>query len=127
MLQGYLSRPRGVPLLKLGPQAESLAQRPGPGGDVVRQSQEEPEKKPCPEAAQGRPQLFDRLRAVRARLSRSRTCPCTSSSNATLEAMAAYQPPTPAELLDVPGVGQAKLQKYGQAFLEEIRKWTEEE
>ena len=41
--------------------------------------------------------------------------------------MAAYQPLTPAELLDVPGVGQAKLQKYGQAFLEEIRKWTEED
>ena len=47
-------------------------------------------------------------------------------SNATLEAMAAYQPTTPGELLEVPGVGQAKLQKYGMAFLQEIQRWKEE-
>ena len=90
--------------------------------------QEEPEKKPARKLPKGDPQLFDRLRAVRARLSREQNVPMyIIFSNATLEAMVAYQPLTPAELLDVPGVGQAKLQKYGQAFLEEIRKWTEEE
>lgn len=129
VLQGYLEQTQGeYPLLKLGPQAESLLNGQARVEMRVRQSQEEPEKKPARKLPKGDPQLFDRLRAVRARLSREQNVPMyIIFSNATLEAMAAYQPLTPAELLDVPGVGQAKLQKYGQAFLEEIRKWTEEE
>lgn len=129
VLQGYLEQTQGeYPLLKLGPQAESLLNGQARVEMRVRQSQEEPEKKPARKLPKGDPQLFDRLRAVRARLSREQNVPMyIIFSNATLEAMAAYQPLTPAELLDVPGVGQAKLQKYGQAFLEEIRKWTEAE
>ncbi|MFR8067569.1 MAG: DNA helicase RecQ [Acutalibacter sp.] len=129
VLQGYLEQTQGeYPLLKLGPQAESLLNGQARVEMRVRQSQEEPEKKPARKLPKGDPQLFDRLRAVRARLSREQNVPMyIIFSNATLEAMAAYQPLTPAELLDVPGVGQAKLQKYGQAFLEEIRKWTEED
>ena len=129
VLQGYLEQTQGeYPLLKLGPQAESLLNGQARVEMRVRQSQEEPEKKPARKLPKGDPQLFDRLRAVRARLSREQNVPMyIIFSNATLETMAAYQPLTPAELLDVPGVGQAKLQKYGQAFLEEIRKWTEEE
>ena len=129
VLQGYLEQTQGeYPLLKLGPQAESLLNGQARVEMRVRQSQEEPEKKPARKLPKGDPQLFDRLRAVRARLSREQNVPMyIIFSNATLEAMAAYQPLTPAELLDVPGVGQAKLQKYGQAFLEEIRKWTEGE
>ena len=129
VLQGYLEQTQGeYPLLKLGPQAESLLNGQARVEMRVRQSQEEPEKKPARKLPKGDPQLFDRLRAVRARLSREQNVPMyIIFSNATLEAMAAYQPLTPAELLDVPGVGQAKLQKYGQAFLEEIRKWMEED
>lgn len=129
VLQGYLEQTQGeYPLLKLGPQAESLLNGQARVEMRVRQSQEEPEKKPARKLPKGDPQLFGRLRAVRARLSREQNVPMyIIFSNATLEAMAAYQPLTPAELLDVPGVGQAKLQKYGQAFLEEIRKWTEED
>ena len=126
VLQGYLEQTQGeYPLLKLGPQAESLLNGQARVEMRVRQSQGEPEKKPARKLPKGDPQLFDRLRAVRARLSREQNVPMyIIFSNATLEAMAAYQPLTPAELLDVPGVGQAKLQKYGQAFLEEIRKWS---
>jgi ATP-dependent DNA helicase RecQ len=35
--------------------------------------------------------------------------------------MAARRPATDAELLDVPGVGPAKLEKYGTAFLAALR------
>jgi len=38
-------------------------------------------------------------------------------SDKVLREMASRRPGTPAELLDVPGVGPAKLERYGQAFL----------
>ncbi len=41
-------------------------------------------------------------------------------SDAALAEMAARKPGTQAELLEVNGVGQAKLQRYGDAFLEVI-------
>ena len=72
-------------------------------------------------------QLYDRLRQVRAKLSAAQNVPVyVIFSNATLDAMAAYRPTTPAQLLEVPGVGQAKLQKYGMAFLKEIQDWARE-
>jgi ATP-dependent DNA helicase RecQ len=39
----------------------------------------------------------------------------------TLAEMAARRPRDPEDLLEVPGVGPAKLQRYGEAFLEVIR------
>ena len=41
-------------------------------------------------------------------------------SDATLAEMAARQPGTYAELLEVNGVGQTKLERYGDAFLAAI-------
>ena len=41
-------------------------------------------------------------------------------SDATLAEMAARKPATEAELLEVGGVGQTKLERYGDAFLEVI-------
>ena len=41
-------------------------------------------------------------------------------SDATLAEMAARKPSTDTELLEVSGVGQSKLQRYGDAFLEAI-------
>ncbi len=39
-------------------------------------------------------------------------------NDSTLRAMAEERPATPEELLAIPGVGPAKLQRYGRAFLE---------
>ena len=41
-------------------------------------------------------------------------------SDKVLREMAARRPGTPDELLDVPGVGPAKLERYGRAFLEAV-------
>ncbi len=41
--------------------------------------------------------------------------------DATLREMAALQPTTPDGLLDVSGVGERKLEKYGDEFLEALR------
>jgi DNA helicase-2/ATP-dependent DNA helicase PcrA len=38
-------------------------------------------------------------------------------SDATLKAIAEMRPGSKAEMLDVPGVGPAKLERYGAAFL----------
>ncbi len=41
-------------------------------------------------------------------------------SDATLKAIAEMRPASEADLLSVPGVGPAKLERYGAAFLEAI-------
>ena len=62
--------------------------------------------------------LFEHLRALRKRLADSQGVPAyVVFSDATLAAMAALRPTTPEELLRVSGVGQVKLERYGDAFL----------
>jgi ATP-dependent DNA helicase RecQ len=62
--------------------------------------------------------LFERLRALRKRLADEQRVPAyVVFSDATLAEMAARKPSTDAELLEVSGVGQSKLQRYGDAFL----------
>jgi len=68
--------------------------------------------------------LFDRLRAVRARLAeQAHVPPYVIFSNATLADMAARQPITEFEFLEVRGVGEAKANRYGEIFLEEIKSY----
>jgi ATP-dependent DNA helicase RecQ len=63
-------------------------------------------------------ELFDRLRTLRKRLADENGVPAyIVFSDATLKAMAELRPGSDAELLDVPGVGPAKLDRYGAAFL----------
>ena len=62
--------------------------------------------------------LFDELRALRKRLADEQNVPAyVVFSDATLAEMAARQPATSAALLEVNGVGQTKLERYGDAFL----------
>ena len=62
--------------------------------------------------------LFDELRALRKRLADEQNVPAyVVFSDATLVEMAARHPATHVELLEVSGVGQAKLERYGDAFL----------
>jgi ATP-dependent DNA helicase RecQ len=65
--------------------------------------------------------LFVRLRALRKRLADEQRVPAyVVFSDATLAEMAARKPRTFAELLEVGGVGQTKLERYGDAFIEVI-------
>ncbi len=65
--------------------------------------------------------LLDRLKGLRRRLAEQRRVPAYVVFNdATLHEMAALKPATPDEMLQVNGVGQAKLERYGEAFLREI-------
>ena len=65
--------------------------------------------------------LFERLRVLRKGLADAAGVPAyIVFSDKVLREMAARRPGSPSELLDVPGVGPAKLDRYGQAFLEAI-------
>jgi ATP-dependent DNA helicase RecQ len=65
--------------------------------------------------------LFQRLRALRRALADADNVPAyIVFSDAVLARMAAMRPRTEAELLAVPGVGPAKLARYGRAFLDAL-------
>jgi ATP-dependent DNA helicase RecQ len=71
-----------------------------------------------PEAEQ---RLFDALRAERARLARLQGVPpYIIFADLTLKAMAVARPRTAADLVSLPGIGEAKLKRYGATFLEVI-------
>jgi len=75
-----------------------------------------PEPGPVDEA------LFESLRALRKELADAQRVPAyIVFSDRVLLEMAARRPTTPGEMLEVPGVGPAKLERYGQAFLELLK------
>jgi len=66
--------------------------------------------------------LFQRLRALRRRLAEEQGVPpYVIFHDRVLAALAGRRPASAEELLQVSGVGRAKLERYGAAFLEEIR------
>jgi ATP-dependent DNA helicase RecQ len=65
---------------------------------------------------------FESLRSVRKRLADDAGVPAyLVFSDATLAEMIEHRPSTPAELLDISGVGPKKLETYGQIFLEALQ------
>ena len=66
--------------------------------------------------------LFERLRLIRKRLaSESRVPPYVVFSDKTLHEMCRHFPTTSSEMRRIPGVGDVKLERYGEEFLSEIR------
>lgn len=66
--------------------------------------------------------LFQRLRALRKNLAHeAKVPPYVVFNDRTLRAMVRRRPQTTEELLEVPGVGEVKLERYGQAFLEVLQ------
>ena len=65
--------------------------------------------------------LYAALRAWRAERAREQGVPAyVIAVDRTLAALAAERPEDPDDLLDIPGVGQAKAERYGEAWLEII-------
>lgn len=70
----------------------------------------------CPVTAD--PQLVEAIRAWRLEVSKEMSVPAfVVFSDATLLAIAEQQPTTPEELLEIPGIGEAKLTHYGDGIL----------
>ncbi len=69
-------------------------------------------------------QLYSLLRELRAKMAKTEEVPAyVIFGNKTLEALARYQPVNPSEALNIPGIGEAKVQRYAGPFIEAIRVW----
>ena len=72
--------------------------------------------------------LYNRLSDLRREIAMDQNVPpFIIFTNATLKDMAAKAPRTRAQMLRVAGVGEGKMQRYGDAFLREIAAYEEEE
>jgi ATP-dependent DNA helicase RecQ len=73
----------------------------------------------------GDPTLFEALRAWRAEQAKTQGVPAyVILHDKTLHELAARQPASPDELHDIPGIGQAKAERYGAGLLEVIATHT---
>ncbi|GAA0485100.1 DNA helicase RecQ [Salinibacillus aidingensis] len=76
---------------------------------------------------EGDEELFERLRTLRKQLADDEGVPpYVVFSDATLKEMTMYYPEDQNRLLAIKGVGQAKLDKYGEIFLEAIHSYVSE-
>ncbi|MEQ1790800.1 MAG: HRDC domain-containing protein, partial [Nitrospiraceae bacterium] len=63
-------------------------------------------------------QIFERLRQLRTELAEEENvAPFIIFHDKTLKAIASYKPATPAALLEVPGIGDLKAERYGRRVL----------
>jgi ATP-dependent DNA helicase RecQ len=80
----------------------------------------------APEAGEGDEDLFARLKELRKDIAREARVPAyIVFSNAALRDMCRKRPGNPSRFLEVSGVGPAKLEKYGDAFIALIRAYPE--
>lgn len=71
-------------------------------------------------------ELFDQLRSLRLTLAQEQNLPpYVVFSDKTLRELAEQQPKNPIEFLQIKGVGQNKLDKYGDAFLAVLKEYRE--
>jgi ATP-dependent DNA helicase RecQ len=102
---------------------------------VLKQSEEQPQSdsprtKPsrervasviAPQGVPSDPQLIERLRQLRTELAEEEGVPAfVIFHDKTLKAIAGYKPVTPAALLEIPGIGALKAERYGRRVLEVV-------
>lgn len=112
--------PRGLPAMKAEAEIR-LAKPMGTGQKKDERRRGGADWKP-PLAPEERA-LFDRLRDLRKSLAAERGVPpYVVFSDATLREMARERPDSPERLLEIKGVGRAKLEAFGEAFLDALRR-----
>jgi ATP-dependent DNA helicase RecQ len=106
----------------------------GIGAVRLRQAEEPqpdlPGKKPfregamavvIPKASPADPQLFERLKQLRTELAEEEgVAAFLIFHDKTLKAIAGHKPVTPAALMEVPGIGALKAERYGRRVLEVV-------
>ncbi len=126
---GYLSLSEGeYPVLRLTSQAGDVLYRGEKVICVSRRERPGIRRAVCESATHEAAQdLLAALRRLRADLARQENVPAyIIFSNAALSDMAVKRPRSMAEFLQVSGVGQIKAERYGKAFLDEIRRWAQD-
>lgn len=85
-------------------------------------------KKDLSDLSESEKTLFERLKKTRMRLAiRNKIPPYIVFNDRTLRQMACRQPENREEMLQISGIGEQKYERYGQAFLETLSSWKEEE
>ena len=80
----------------------------------------------CPSDAD--PQIFETLRVWRAGVAKTNNIPAyIVFSDATLQAIAEALPTNTAELLKISGIGQVKVERYGQDLLETVAQFLDDD
>ena len=133
-MKGYLAVTEGdYPILTLGEEARSLLA--GEASVSVKVTKEAAVPSGSRKAGKGKaggraaagsgdPGLFDALRRLRAEIASAQGVPAyLVFSNAALEDMCLRRPRDEEEFLEVSGVGQAKLERYGEQFLALLRQY----
>ena len=131
MMQGYLDLSNDdYPVLELTERSEELID----GGTLVMKVPKKEEKQ-VPKARKKKAgaasslaekdlELFEELRKLRMEIAKDEKIPpYMVFSDKTLAGMSAERPRTLDEMLDISGVGEFKLEKYGERFLEGIRQY----
>ena len=120
---GLRLSPRARPVLK---GERSLRLRRDPKTVSV-----EPAPRSAPEASVANPgdeRLFEALREKRREIARDKNLPAyVIFHDRTLAEMARRRPSSLAAMRSISGVGEAKLERYGNLFLELIREWSSSE
>ena len=128
LAQGFLRQTDGrFPVPVLTERGMELLTRGG-SFHILRAKEAPPAKakRPRGEVIDYDPDLFDRLRKLRTKLARARGVPpYVVFSDRTLHEMAHDRPTSADQMRQITGVGDRKLEQYGEAFLAEIRKYVE--
>ncbi len=133
--EGYLTDTGGeYPVIQLNARSNEVIRERRPVTAILREDLAKEKVKPEPRAPrasreipEGDSELYRRLAKLRAELANQANVPAYMVfSNATLREIAAQAPHTDAALLEVPGVGEVKLGRYGRAFLNCIAEYEAE-
>lgn len=121
-VQGYLLTTKGqYPVLKVTKKCMKVLKE---DEKVMIKTLIPKEERPAAIAPAEKDGLFEELRSLRAKLAKKERLPAYMIfNNATLEAMAEINPQSLDEMAEVPGIGKAKLKKYGKAFLKAIQNY----
>ena len=131
LIAGYLKKDvENYGLLKLTPAGKKFLKKPT--SFKITDSDEETEDQPASGGTGGSgestdPVLFAIMKDLRKKMGQQNNVPpYVIFQDTSLEAMATFYPITMDELQNIPGVGAGKAARYGQKFLEVIRRHVEE-
>ncbi|MDR1637997.1 MAG: DNA helicase RecQ [Treponema sp.] len=117
-----------IPLTLKLPREPELPREPRPSGEPELSGTPQPSGEPkpsagtAPAAGEWDEALFTRLKELRKDIAREAQVPAyIVFSDAALRDMCRKRPASPSRFLEVSGVGPAKLEKYGDAFIALIR------
>lgn len=133
LIEGYLSKDiENYGLLKETPKGKKYLKKPV-SFQIPSEDEEEDSESAVPRTSGGGsggavdPVLFSMMKDLRKKIgSRHKVPPYVVFQDVSMEAMATFYPVTMEELQKIPGVGAGKAKRYGQEFLDLIKRHVED-